>query len=223
MGESEYTMKEKMFTASTIAIETANGKIQWNTSTPEFRAAMQFRYDGLMKLSDRRAVCSDAVAGLRKAIKATESLPYYSSETIDGYNAQIAALNAEVKAIDDEIRANTPAYTEIDENLYWAYRAYMRGTENAESGNTYERAFQEWCHANGIVPTTDTFKFITAKIGCRKLGAKAVVKSNGEELTDALTKNPYLDLFYRLVMQCMKKANCLRPYEFQYTAPEKNA
>lgn len=216
-------MKEKLFTASTIAIETANGKIQWNTSTPEFRSDMQFRYDGLMKLSDRRAMCSDAIAGLRKAIKATESLPYHSSETIDGYNAQIDALNAEVKAINDEIKENTPAISEHDMNLFYAYRTYMRGVEDTASGNTYERAFYEWCHANGIVPTHDTFKFISSKIGARKLGAKAVVKSNGETLTDALTKTTFLDLFFRIVMQEMKRANCLRPYEFQYTAPEKNA
>lgn len=213
---------KKTFVASAATIATAEGKIQWNTSTPEFRANMQFRYDGLMKLSDRRAICSDAISGLEKAITATESLPYHSSETIDGYKAQIQTLRDEVKAIDDEIRDNAPALTDADVNLFLAYRSYIDGTEDTTTNNTYERAFQEWCHSNGIVPTTDTFKFLTKQIGVRKLGAKAIIKSNGDDLTGALTKNTFLDLFFRLVMQEMKRANCLRPYEFQYVAPEKS-
>ena len=216
-------MSKNIFTASTETIATATGKMQWNTATADFRTAMQFRFDGLCKLSDRRSQCADAIKALRDLIHFTEQQVPYTQETVDGYEAQILSLQAETKAIDEEIKNAAPELTAADKNLYYAYRAFMRGEEDATTANTYERAFYEWAHSNGVVPTAETFKFISGKIGVRKMGAKAVAKSKGDKLTDALTQTAFLDVFFRVVMEILKKSNLLKSYEFQYTAPEKKS
>ena len=216
-------MGKNVFVNNGKAIDVAHGKMQWNTANADFRAAMQYRYDAAVKLADAKAQASDDIKTLRNMIAFAEKQTYVNSTEIDGYNAKIDEINDGIKAMQTEFNAAAPAISDADKNLYIAYRAAMNDEEDELSGNTYQRAFYEWADFNGVKPTAETFNFFCKKIGIKKLSAKAIVKSNGEKFTGALSATAFYTVFYGIVMECLKAQNLLRSYEFTYKFPERKS
>ena len=213
--------KKNMFVASDKVLNIARGKMQWNTANADFRTAMQYRYDAAVKMADARAQASDDIKTIRAMIAFAEKQTYVNSTEIDGYNAKISAISDSIKAMQNEFDSAAPAVTDADKNLYYAYRAAMNDEEDATSGNTYKRAFYEWADFNGMTPTEDTFNFFCKKIGIKKLGAKAIVKAQGEKFTGALSATAFYAVFYGIVMECLKAQNLLKGYTFKYQFPTK--
>jgi hypothetical protein len=198
-------------------IDVAKGKMQWNTSSADFRSAMQYRYDAAVKMADIRVQAQTDIKTIKGMIDFTMKQNYYSSTDIDKYNAQIDEIQKATSDADAEFKANAPAETDADKNLYYAYKAYVNDEEIPASGNTFQRAFYEWADFNGMKPTAETFNFISKKIGVKKLGAKAIVKANGEKFTGALSKTAFYTVFYAVIMECLKAQNLLKGYTFTCT------
>lgn len=207
-------MKKNMFIANSTIIDVAKGKMQWNTANADFRTAMQYRYDAAVKLADIRVQAQSDIKTVKGMIDFTMKQSYYSSTEIDGYNAKIDEIQKSVADATAEFNAKAPAETEADKNLYYAYKAYVLDEEDPMSANTYVRAFYEWADSIGVRPTLETFNFIAKKIGMKKLGAKAIVKANGEQFTGALSKTAFYGLFYAVIMECLKAQNLLKGYTF---------
>lgn len=207
-------MAKNIFENNGKVIDVAKGKMQWNTSSADFRQAMQYRYDAAVKMADIRVQAQTDIKTIKGMIDFTMKQNYYSSTDIDKYNAQIEEIQKATADADAEFKANAPAETDADKNLYYAYKAYVNDEEVPASGNTFQRAFYEWADFNGMRPTAETFTFIAKKIGVKKLGAKAIVKANGEKFTGALTKTAFFAVFYAVIMECLKAQNLLRGYTF---------
>lgn len=212
---------KKTFVNNGTVIDIARGKMQWNTATEQFRADMQYRYDAEVKLADAKAQAQDDIKTIKNMIDFTMKQTYYSETTIQDYESQIAEIRNGIASMQEEFASKAPEISEADKNLYYAYKAFMNDEEDATSGNTYERAFYEWAVFNGMKPTAETFKFVCKKIGMKKLGAKAIVKANGEKFTGTLSATAFYGLFYAVVMECLKAQNLLKGYEFSYKFPEK--
>lgn len=212
---------KKTFVNNGKVLDIARGKMQWNTATAQFRKDMQYRYDAEVKLADAKAQAQDDIKTIKNMIAFTEKQTYYSEDTIQEYNSQIADIKNGIASMQEEFHKNAPEISVADKNLYLAYKSCMLDEEDTFGGNTYQRAFYEWADFNGMIPTEETFKFICKKIGMKKLGAKAIVKANGEKFTGALSQTAFLGLFYGVVMECLKAQNLLRGYEFSYKFPEK--
>ena len=202
------------FTNNGKVIDVTKGKMQWNTSTSDFRTAMQYRYDAAVKMADIRVQAQSDIKTIKGMIDFIMKQSYYSSTDIDNYNAKIDHIQKATADADAEFKANAPAETEADKNLYYAYKAYVADEEVPASGNTFQRAFYEWADSNGMRPTAETFNFIAKKIGVKKLGAKAIVKANGEKFTGALSKTAFFAVFYAVIMECLKAQNLLKGYTF---------
>lgn len=206
--------KNATFTASTIEIEVAHGKIDWYAANQDFRTAMQYRYDAAVKIADLRTQTSTEIKTLRDHINYLEKSRVHSAEDVDKDNAEIDRLTEALKSAEKEFAENAPAITDADKNLYLAYRAYVLDEEDPTSPNTYERAFYEWAVSVGVKPTAESFRYITKKIGMRKLGAKAIVKAGGEKFTGALTANSFYGVFYAVILEILKERGLLRGYKF---------
>lgn len=206
--------KTGKFIANDIIVDVQRGKMQWNTSSADFRTAMQYRYDAAVKMADIRVQAQTDIKTIKGMIDFTMKQNYYSSTDIDNYNAKIAEIQKALSDADAEFKANAPAETDADKNLYYAYKAYVADEEVPASGNTFQRAFYEWANFNGMKPTAETFTFIAKKIGVKKLGAKAIVKANGEKFTGALSKTAFFAVFYAVIMECLKAQNLLKGYTF---------
>jgi hypothetical protein len=207
--------KATTFIASTTRIAVAHGKMNWNTAIPAFRTAMQYRYDAAVKIADKRTQAQADIKTIRGMIDFCEKSAVTDSREIEKYNAQIADIEKNLADANAEFIKNAPAETEAEKNLYYAYKAYVLGTEDEYSNNTYVRAFYEWADSIGVAPTLETFNFINKKIGMKKLSAKGIVKANGEKFTDALTKSAFYSLFWAVIMECLKSQNLLRGYTFE--------
>lgn len=214
-------MKKNVFVASEKVIDVARGKMQFNAGNAQFRKDMQYRYDAAVQLADKTAQAQDDIKTIKGMIDFTMKQSYYSQTDIDNYNAKIEAIRDGIKAMQAEFAENAPVVSEADKNLYYAYKACMLDEEDTTSGNTYQRAFYEWADFNGMKPTAETFAFISKKIGMKKLGAKSIVKANGEKFTGALSPTAFYGLFYGVIMECLKAQNLLKGYEFNYKFPEK--
>lgn len=212
---------KKMFKNNGKVITSAHGKMQLNTATPEFRTAFQYRYDAKVQLADAKAKAMDDIKTIRAMIALTTGSRDFYEDDVAKYEKQIADINAKITAMSEEYAESAPEIGEHDENLYYAYRSAVDGTEDATTGNTYLRAFYEWCDYYGIVPTSETFEYIARRTGVKKLSAKAIVKANGEKFTGALSKQQFLDLYFCIILELLKKANLLRSYEFKYKFPVK--
>lgn len=208
-------MAKNIFIASVARIEVGHGKMQWNTANPEFRTAMQYRYDAAVQMADKRAQAQSDIKTIRGMIDFCEKSSRCDSREIDKYNAQIAEIEKNLADANAEFTKNAPVETEADKNLYYAYKAYVLDEEDPMSANTYTRAFYEWADSIGVRPTLETFNFIAKKIGMKKLGAKAIVKANGEQFTGALSKTAFYGLFYAVIMECLKAQNLLKSYTFE--------
>ena len=214
-------MTKKTFINNGEVINIAHGKMQFNTASEQFRKDMQFRYDATLQLCEAKAQAQDDINTVKRMLDFTMKQPVYSSTDIDGYNAKIESIKASLAKMTTEYNENIPAISKADENLYLAYKAAMNDEEDTLNGNTYQRAFYEWATFNGIRPTEDTFKFITKKIGMKKLGAKAIIKSEGTKFTGALSAKTFYELFYSVIMECLKSQNLLKSYTFTYKFPVK--
>lgn len=205
---------KKTFTANeNMVIDTVKGKMQFNTATAEFRSAMQYRYDAECKIADLRSQCTSDIKTIRAMIDFTMKQNYYSTADIDKYEKQIEDLRKTLADAEKEIREKAPVITEADENLFLAYRDYVNGEQN-EYQSQYVRAFYEWATINGMRPSEETFKFITKQIGVKKMSARGIIKSNGEQFTTNLSKNAFLGLFYAVIIDILKKQNLLRSFTF---------
>lgn len=207
-------MAKNTFVNNGKVIDVVKGKMQWNTSSADFRTAMQYRYDAAVKMADIRVQAQTDIKTIKGMIDFTMKQSMYSSTDIDNYNAKIAEIQKALSDADAEFKANDPAETDADKNLYYAYKAYVADEEVPASGNTFQRAFYEWANFNGMKPTAETFNFIAKKIGVKKLGAKAIVKANGEKFTGALSKTAFYTVFYAVIMECLKAQNLLKGYTF---------
>ena len=215
--------KKNVFVASDKVLDIVRGKMQWNTANEQFRKDMQYRYDAAVKLADAMAQAQDDIKTINGMIDFTMKQSYYSSTDIDNYNAKIQAIKDGIVSMKEQFAKDAPSVSDADKNLYVAYKAYVLDEEEVGSANTYVRAFYEWADFNGMKPSRETFDFINKKIGMKKLGAKAIVKANGEKFTGALSATAFYGLFYGVVMECLKAQNLLKGYEFNYKFPTKDS
>lgn len=206
-------MKKTFVANESLTINTVRGKMQFNTATPEFRSAMQYRYDAECKIADLRSQCTSDIKTINAMIDFTKKQNYYSTTDIEKYEKQIEDLRKTLSDAEKEIREKAPAITEADENLFLAYRDYVNGEQN-EYQSQYVRAFYEWATINGLNPSEETFKFIAKKIGMKKMSAKGIIKSNGESFTTNLSKSAFLGMFYAVILEILKSQNLLRSFTF---------
>lgn len=203
----------------TIEITLEKGKLNFFTTDKRFTEAV-----------DNYANCTCKIACINKVVKASvaarrtlidEKVARASKES---YVNQ-TALDAEVKALNDEIYAihalatdkiakiNKSKMTigEVDTNLYYAYREYKEGTLDKKE---YIHAMAEWFLDHNVKPHVETINAIIADIGKKKASGTQIIKSGGKQFTAIYTKRAYIDLFYSTLAEAMAKAGVIKPFNF---------
>lgn len=206
---------KKTFTATeNMIINTANGKMQFNTSSADFRTAMQARYTMRCQYADMATQAQDDIKTINRMIDFTKKQAYYSTTDIENYEKQIEDIRNGLSNAKAELEKAVPAISETEENLYLAYKAWVEGEEDPRTSNTFRRAFYEWAQINGMRPTSDTYEWYAKKIGAGSASNRAIVKNGGTKFTKALSKNAFFKLFFDITLDILVKQNLARPYVF---------
>lgn len=209
----------KTYTKTNTEITIEKGKINFFSTSKSFTEAVDNYANGVCKVACINKAVKASVAARRTLIE--EKLTRASKETF----VNQTALDAEVKALNDEINAihalaidkiakiNKSKMTigDIDTNLYCAYREYQEGTLAKKE---YIHAMAEWFLDHNIKPHIETINSIIADIGKKKASGTQIIKSGGKQFTAIYTKRAYIDLFYSTLAEAMAKAGVIKPFNF---------
>ena len=205
---------KKTFVATAMIIDTATGKMQFNTASADFRAAMQARYTVRCQYADMATQAQDDIQVIKRMIDYTKKQTYYSTDDLAKYEGQIEKIQAGLASAKEELEKAIPAISEPEENLYLAYKTWIEGEEDPRTSNTFCRAFYEWAQINGMRPTHETFEWYAKKIGAGSASNRAIVKNGGTKFTKALSKNAFFRIFFDITLDILVKQNLPRPYVF---------
>lgn len=209
----------KTYTKTNTTITLEKGKINFFSTSKSFTEAVDNYANGVCKVACINKAVKASVAARRTLIE--EKLTRASKETF----VNQTALDAEVKALNDEIYAihalatdkiakiNKSKMTigEVDTNLYYAYREYKEGTLDKKE---YIHAMAEWFLDHNVKPHVETINAIIADIGKKKASGTQIIKSGGKQFTAIYTKRAYIDLFYSTLAEAMAKAGVIKPFNF---------
>lgn len=209
----------KTYTKTNTEITIEKGKINFFSTSKSFTEAVDNYANGVCKVACINKAVKASVAARRTLIE--EKLTRASKETF----VNQTALDAEVKALNDEINAihalaidkiakiNKSKMTigDIDTNLYYAYKGYKEGTLDKKE---YIRAVAEWFIEHGVKAHIETINSIIADIGKKKASGTQLIKSEGKNFTAVYAKKPYIDLFYSVLADMMAKAGTIKPFDF---------
>lgn len=209
----------KTYTKTNTTVTLEKGKINFFSTSKSFTEAVDNYANGVCKVACINKAVKASVAARRTLIE--EKLTRASKETF----VNQTALDAEVKALNDEIYAihalatdkivkiNKSKMTigEVDTNLYYAYREYKEGTLDKKE---YIHAMAEWFLDHNVKPHVETINAIIADIGKKKASGTQIIKSGGKQFTAIYTKRAYIDLFYSTLAEAMAKAGVIKPFNF---------
>ena len=215
--------KKNVFVSNNKEIKVGKGNIQFNTSSEEFRNKVQMFADGINAMNDKRLYFSDCIKTARRSLELYLKGTYVNSEEVAKKEAEIEGFKTAVSNITAEIMEKMPEYDAVDKNLFYAYRSYVLGEEDATTANTYKRAMMEWLDNGGIAPTNKGIDFIMSQMGVKKTSARVMCKNGGTTFTTNMSEKQYLDLVYRTVATMMYKVNALKPFTYEYVIEDKKA
>lgn len=212
-------MSTKSYVKTNTEITLEKGKINFFSTSKKFTEAVDNYANGVCKVACINKAVKASVAARRTLI--TEKLTRASKELF----VNQTALDAEVKALNDEIDAihalasnriaeinkSKMVIGDIDTNLYYAYREYKEGTLDKKE---YVRAMGEWFIAHNVKAHIETINAIIADIGKKKATGTQLIKSEGKNFTSVYSKKSYVDLFYSTLADAMAKAGVIKPFNF---------
>lgn len=212
-------MPTKKYVRTNTVVTLERGKINFFATSKKFTQAVDNYANAACKIACISKTVKTSVAARRTLID--EKLARASKETF----VNQTALDAEVKALNDEIDAihalasdriaeinkSKMAIGDIDTNLYCAYREYKEGTLAKKE---YIHAMAEWFVEHGVKPHIETINSIIADIGKKKASGTQLIKSQGKDFTAVYAKKPYIDLFYSVLADMMAKAGVIKPFDF---------
>lgn len=213
-------MSKKIFVSNEKEIGLGSGKLQFNTSTVEFREKVQLFADGINAMNDKALYYSDCLRTARHSLDLYQKGSFVDGNVVAEKEAEIVGYQNAIREIRAEIMAKMPTYDDVDKNLFYAYRQYVLGEIEFD---LYQRAFMEWFDNANIVPSDKGIKFITSQIGVKKASAKTMCKNGGTEFTTNMSEKQYLELVYRVIATMMYKANALKPFVYEYKIQDKKA
>lgn len=212
---------KNVFTSNGKSIVLGKGKLQLNTSTPEFRERVQMFADGINQMNDKALYYGECVRTAQKSLELYCKGAYQDGSVIKAKEDEIEQYKQARTDIMNEIRSRMPEYDTTDKNLYYAYRTFINGEEDSKSGDTYKRAIMEWLDKGGITPTDKGIDYLIAKIGVKAASAKTMCKNGGKEFTTNLGEKQFLQLFYRVMATLMYSQNILKEFKYEYVIKTK--
>lgn len=209
----------KTYVKTNNEVTLEKGKINFFSTSKSFTEAVDNYANATCKIACINKTVKTSISARRTLID--EKLARASKETF----VNQTALDAEVKALNDEINAihalaidkiakiNKSKMTigDIDTNLYYAYKGYKEGTLDKKE---YIRAVAEWFIEHGVKAHIETINSIIADIGKKKASGTQLIKSEGKNFTAVYAKKPYIDLFYSVLADMMAKAGTIKPFDF---------
>lgn len=203
----------------TIEITLEKGKLNFFTTDKRFTEAVDNYANCTCKIACINKVVKASVAARRTLIDekvARASKESYVNQT--ALDAEVKALNDEIDAIHAlasdriaEINKSKMTIGDIDTNLYYAYKEYKEGTLDKRE---YVHAVGEWFVIHGVKAHIDTINMIIADIGKKKTSGTQLIKSEGKNFTTVYARKPYIDLFYSVLADMMAKAGTIKPFDF---------
>ena len=213
------TMANKnIFVSNGKTFNLGDGKLDLSPASADFKNRAQMFADGINKMNDKANYYRDLIGAEKLALALYEKGAVVEGAVKAAKQATIDTYQAAYDAIKAEIARAMPTWNATDENLYYAYRQYVRGEVEYD---IYEQAFAEWLDAAGIVPTRKGIEYFTTKIGVNKASAKTMYRNGGKNFVGEKGKATFLDLVYRLMATLMYSKNILREYTYEYKLPEK--
>ena len=214
-------------TVNKIAI--AKGKIDWTVANTDFIAKIQNHIDTICYKNDETFRISSEMKKAKEELdNAEKALSVYLRGTqilgdevaalndrIDSCKETISSISAERETLVKTIKARTPSITEAEKALAKAYKDYVSDTDKKSD---YVQAIARILSDGGIVPAEKTINYIIAQIGKKKASGVATYK-NGN-FTDTMNTRAFLDMFYRVVADCMQNVKVLKAYEYKYITVE---
>ena len=205
-----------------LGVNTNSVKVQFNTSTSEFREIVGEYWVAIVEMADMTKIYKNNVEIFEKSVNAFReklekgvSLSESEKALFDSDKAKLDEYNKKW----DTFRTNYNARTEkcygiITDELYKAYVSYI--ATQKKSG--YRSALKTWIGKYGIEVTDSLVDFLLSVIGARKTSANKKVTSKGKTLLTAHTRKSFNELFMHALSQLMVDKNCIKPenYTFVY-------
>lgn len=213
-------MKKNIFVSNEKNITIGKGKIDLSTANATFKDKVQLFADGINTMNDKRLYFSDCIKTAKHSLELYEKGTYVDGSVVESKLAEIEQYKTAVQDITNDIKDKMPTYDETDKNLFYAYREYIDGDIDH---SRYVRAWAEFLDNANVVPTDKGIEFLSAKIGAKKLGAKAMCKKNGTQFVGAMGEKQYLEMVYRIIAETMYSKQILKPYKYEYVIEDKKA
>lgn len=212
-------MSTKSYVKTNIEVTLEKGKINFFSTSKSFTEAIDNYANGICKVACINKAVKASIAARRTLI--TEKLTRASKETFinqTALDAEIKNLNNEIEAIHAlasskiaEINRSKMTISDVDTNMYYAYKGYQEGTLNKRE---YVHAVGEWFVIHGVKAHIDTINMIIADIGKKKASGTQIIKSEGKNFVAVYARKPYIDLFYSVLADAMAKAGVIKPFDF---------
>lgn len=209
----------KSYVKTNTEITLEKGKLNFFATSKDFTVAVDNYANATCKIACINKIVKTSVLARKTLID--EKLARASKETYvnqTALNAEIKALNDEIDAIRKlafdkiaEINETKMTINDVDNNMYYAYKEYKEGTLEKKE---YVRAIAEWFIAHGVKAHIETINTISNDIGKKKASGTQLIKSEGKNFTAVYAKKPYIDLFYSVLADMMAKAGTIKPFDF---------
>lgn len=210
---------KKMYTAPEKEITINAGKLNFFDAPRSFADMVDTFANSKMKIASIEKECKDMIKARTILIEEKENsigkstytdLTAVETEVAD-LKEQIETIKAKKKTLIDSIKAKQFELSEMDYNVWYAYRECKNGTLSEKD---YMQAVAMWFDGYGVPAHSDTIKAIINSIGLKKATNGQILKSEGKEFATTMNRAPFIELFYHIIADMCAKAGTIKPFNF---------
>lgn len=211
---------KKMYNAPETAIVINKGKLDFFNASRDFSAMVDSFANSKMKVACIDKECKKMVNArltlIEEKTERAKKETYVNQTELDNeiadLNAQIIDINDKKKRLVASILENQYNLTEVDTNVWCAYREYMSGDLAKKD---YVQAIGAWFENFNVKAYAITINSIIDAIGMKKASSGQIIKSNGSQFIATLNEKAYLEMFYRVIADMAAKAGTIKPFDFE--------
>ena len=189
----------------------AQKKVNWYSASKDLSARVVEFGDAKLWGIIHRSQCKAKIAKLEVKINNLEELKGSMLDVDGRLEEQIAQYQTEIEQAqaycDEQLEKDAKfSFTANDNAMYKAYK-------NAESVKDIKDGITQWLKYYGVnaVDTKDLTMLTDAISGARRLGAGAIVRSNGTKFTsDKRTKNDVMGILYGKMTELLVGAGTVK-------------
>lgn len=213
---------KKVYVASTNTITINKGRLDFFKASKEFSTIIDSFANSKYKIACIDRECKSMIKAretlIDEKIKYAKTATYVDQtaheEEIAKLEKEIADIDTKKKALILSIMSKQYALTDIDENVWCAYRECKNGTLAKKE---YVQAIAQWFASFGVEAYADTINTIIDSIGMKKASNGQILKSEGKDFVGTLNPKAYAEMFYRTVADMAAKAGTIKPFDFNKT------